>query len=63
MFVALAIAAVLLRRRPDWHKRLMLLATMVVLWPAFFRFRHLMPFVPTAGRLLLAPAAWPICRS
>ena len=46
MFLALVIAAVLLRRSPDWHKRLMLLATIVVLWPAFFRFRHLMPFVP-----------------
>ena len=46
MFLALVIAAVALRRRPDWHKRVMLLATIVVLWPAFFRFRHLMPFVP-----------------
>lgn len=46
MFLALVIAALLTRRRPDWHKRLMLLATIVVLWPAFFRFRHLMPFVP-----------------
>lgn len=46
MFLALVIAAVTLRRRPDWHKRVMLLATVVVLWPAFFRFRHLMPFVP-----------------
>ena len=56
LFLALAIAAVLLRRRPDWHKRLILLATIVVLWPAFFRFRHLMPFVPrpdvTLGLLL-----------
>ena len=59
VFLALVIAAVLLKRRPDWHKRLMLLATIVVLWPAFFRFRHLMPFVPrpemTLG-LLLADA-------
>jgi len=46
IFLGLVIAAVLLKRRPDWHKRLMLLATIVVLWPAFFRFRHLMPFVP-----------------
>ena len=56
LFLALVIAAVLLRRRPDWHKRLILLATIVVLWPAFFRFRHLMPFVPrpdvTLGLLL-----------
>jgi len=46
IFLALVIAAVLLKRRSDWHKRMMLLATIVVLWPAFFRFRHLMPFVP-----------------
>ena len=30
----------------------MLLATIVVLWPAFFRFRHLMPFVPRPELLL-----------
>lgn len=43
LFVGFAIVK---RRQPDWHKRLMLLATIVVLWPAFFRFRHLMPGVP-----------------
>lgn len=46
MFVAVTVAALLLRRRPDWHKRLILLATIMLLWPAFFRFRHLLPFVP-----------------
>lgn len=43
LYVSVAIAA---RRRPDWHKRMMLLATIAVLWPAWFRFRHLLPFVP-----------------
>lgn len=56
MFLALVIAAWQLRHRPDWHKRVILLATIVVLWPAFFRFRHLLPFVPrpeiTLGLLL-----------
>lgn len=52
LFAALVIAAVLLKRRPDWHKRLMVLATIVVLWPAFFRFRHLLPFVPRPELLL-----------
>ena len=56
LFLSIVIAAVLLRRRPDWHKRLILLATVVVLWPAFFRFRHLLPFIPrpdvTLGLLL-----------
>ena len=52
MFLGLVIAAVLMKRRPDWHKRLILLATIVVLWPAFFRFRHLLPFVPRPDLLL-----------
>ncbi len=46
LFLLLVIAALALRRRPDWHKRLMLLATIHVLWPAFFRLRHLLPMVP-----------------
>ena len=43
LFVA---AALSLRQRPDWHKRLMVLAMIAVLWPAWFRWRHLMPWVP-----------------
>lgn len=46
IFVAFVLFAIFMRRRPDWHKRLMMLATVVVLWPAYFRFRHLMPWVP-----------------
>ncbi len=46
LYLALVIAALVLRRRPDWHKRLIILATIQVLWPAFFRFRHLLPMVP-----------------
>lgn len=46
VFAGLVVAAVLLRRRPDWHKRLMLLATIVVWWPAWSRWRHLFPGVP-----------------
>jgi hypothetical protein len=46
LFLILVIAGLALRRRPDWHKRLMLLATIHVLWPAFFRLRHLLPMVP-----------------
>lgn len=42
-YVSIAVAA---RKRPDWHKRMMLLATVAVLWPAWFRFRHFLPFVP-----------------
>lgn len=46
VFAALFAGAVAYRRRPDFHKRLMVLATLVILWPAFFRFRHYFPGVP-----------------
>jgi hypothetical protein len=46
LFLLLAVAAVATRRRPDWHKRLVMLATIQVLWPAWFRLRHLLPAVP-----------------
>lgn len=46
LYLALVIAAVTTRRRPDWHKRLVMLATIQLLWPAFFRLRHLLPAVP-----------------
>jgi hypothetical protein len=46
MFVLLVGAGVALRGRPETHKRLMLLATLAVLWPAWFRFRHYFPAVP-----------------
>lgn len=47
IFAALFCTALTWRRRPDIHKRLMLLATAVILWPAFFRFRHYFPSVPS----------------
>jgi hypothetical protein len=46
IFVAFVAAAIALRKRPAWHKRMVLLATIAILWPAWFRFRHLMPWVP-----------------
>jgi uncharacterized membrane protein YozB (DUF420 family) len=46
LFVLLVGLALAWRRYPDWHKRLILLATILVLWPAWFRFRHLLPWVP-----------------
>jgi hypothetical protein len=50
-----------MRRRPDWHKRLALLATIQLLWPAFFRLRHLLPMVPKPEvTLALALAYSPI---
>lgn len=46
LFFLLVLTGILNRKRPDYHKRLMLLATIVVLWPAWFRFRHYFPTVP-----------------
>lgn len=45
MFLSIVIAGVLNRKKGETHKRLMLLATLVVLWPAWFRFRHYFPSV------------------
>lgn len=46
LFGALVAAAVFLRRDGESHKRLLLLATISVLAPAWLRFRHLLPAVP-----------------
>jgi len=43
VFSALIAAAFAWRRRPDIHKRLMLLALIASLGPAWFRFRHYFP--------------------
>lgn len=46
LFFSLVAAAITKRNNTEAHKRLMLLATIVVLWPAWFRFRHYFPSVP-----------------
>ena len=46
IFLGLVLVAAAFRRRGAVHKRLMLLATIVVLWPAWFRLRHWLPGVP-----------------
>ncbi|CAN5383850.1 hypothetical protein BH10ACI2_BH10ACI2_26200 [soil metagenome] len=46
VFSILVAAGILYRRKPEIHKRLMLLAMIAILWPAFFRFRHYFPSVP-----------------
>lgn len=46
LFFGLVLTGIINRNKPDYHKRFMLLATIVVLWPAWFRFRHYFPFVP-----------------
>jgi hypothetical protein len=46
VFVALVVGALLLRRRSDWHKRLMLLATLSLLPPAIARIAIQFPPAP-----------------
>lgn len=45
IFLLLVVFAVVYRKRPPIHKRLMLLATIVLIWPAWFRWRHYFPTV------------------
>lgn len=47
VFGLLVGAAVVARRRPESHKRYLVLATITALGPAWFRFRHFLPFVPS----------------
>ena len=46
MFVTLVTLGIVKRKDREAHARWMLLATLVVLWPAWFRFRHWFPTVP-----------------
>jgi hypothetical protein len=46
MFGSFVAAGFIFRKIPKVHKRLLLLATIVLLWPAWFRFRHYFPSVP-----------------
>jgi hypothetical protein len=46
LFVGLVTAGILARKDREAHARWLLLATLVVLWPAWFRFRHYFPDVP-----------------
>ena len=45
LFLGFVAAALWNRDKPDVHKRFMLIATIHVLWPAWFRFRHYFPGV------------------
>lgn len=46
VFTSFVAAGIYYRRKPEIHKRLMLLAMIAIMWPAFFRFRHYFPTVP-----------------
>lgn len=43
LFLAFVAAGYVARNRPAAHKRWMALATIAVIWPAIFRWRHLLP--------------------
>jgi len=67
MYLGIVIAGLLYRNNAATHKRLMLLATIVVLWPAWSRFRHYFPSVPRpdiwfslvlADSLILISCVW-----
>jgi len=45
MFLALVTFAIVYRKKSQIHKRLMLLATILLIWPAWFRWRHYFPSV------------------
>lgn len=46
MYLSLVAMGLWYRKNGAAHKRLMALATLVLLWPAWFRFRHYFPSVP-----------------
>lgn len=46
LFVALVAAGIVARRDREAHARWLLLATLVLIWPAWFRWRHWFPSVP-----------------
>ena len=45
MFLALVTLGIVYRKKAQVHKRLMLLATILLIWPAWFRWRHYFPSV------------------
>jgi hypothetical protein len=65
LFGSLVGAAIINRKKPEIHKRLLVVATISILGPAWLRFRHFMPFVPDpfvtfsfiADSVLLLPIA------
>lgn len=61
LFVSLYTAAIVLRRRSDWHKRLLLCASVLLTWPAFGRLSALsgvdLPMIiPVASACLIITA-------
>lgn len=57
-FAGLTYAAIALRHRPDWHKRLMLCATLVVAIPGFARWIILLAPPPDSAKHLITIAVF-----
>lgn len=60
LFVALVAAGIVARRSREAHARWLLLATLLVIWPAWFRFRHWFPQVPRPDQWfgVVLPMSW-----
>jgi len=60
LFIVLVAAGITARRNREAHPRWMLLATLLVIWPAWFRFRHWFPQVPRPELWfgVVLPMAW-----
>lgn len=60
LFVSLVCGGILARRDREAHARWLLLATLVVAWPAWFRWRHWFPSVPRPDIwfALVLPYVW-----
>lgn len=67
MFLILVILGIVYRKKAQAHKRFMLLATILLIWPAWFRWRHYFPGVERpdiwfavvlADSLILVAFAW-----
>jgi len=60
LFVALVAAGIVARRDREAHPRWLLLATLLVIWPAWFRFRHWFPQAPRPELWFgfVLPMAW-----
>ena len=60
LFIVLVIAGIAARRDREAHPRWLLLATLLVIWPAWFRFRHWFPQIPHPEVWLgvALPMAW-----
>ena len=72
VFLSLVTLAIVYRKTSQIHKRLMLLATILLIWPAWFRWRHYFPSVERpdiwfaavlADSLIIVAFIWDLIKS